>query len=160
MFNRRHFLRYSLSAAGTVWLSTALEGCGTAPRRSDLSDVRFEHGVASGDPQAGAVLLWTRAQPVGEQSSLSLAWEVANTPEFSNVLRRGVVSTDATRDYTVKVDVRDLDAGRDYYYRFFGASSESVIGRARTLPTGTLEQLRIGVFSCSNYPAGFFHPYR
>lgn len=33
------------------------------------------------------------------------------------------------------------------------------MGRTRTLPTGTVSQARLGVFSCSNFPAGYFHVY-
>jgi alkaline phosphatase D len=160
MFSRRRFLRYSAAAAGSLWMSTAVSGCKGLPRRSSLSAARFEHGVASGDPLADAVVLWTRAVPqAGDAAGVKLGWELAADPGFERILRGGEVSTDRARDYTVKIDVRELDAGRDYYYRFYTATSESPVGRARTLPSGRVEQLRMAVFSCSNYPAGYFHPY-
>ena len=33
------------------------------------------------------------------------------------------------------------------------------MGRCRTLPGGSVAQARLAVFSCSNYPAGYFHAY-
>ena len=39
---------------------------GSARRQS--ADVAFPQGVASGDPQADAVMLWTRALPAAEAS--------------------------------------------------------------------------------------------
>jgi alkaline phosphatase D len=33
------------------------------------------------------------------------------------------------------------------------------VGKTRTLPTGTVSQLKLAIFSCSNYPAGYFNVY-
>lgn len=160
MFKRRLFLRSSLALAGMVSLSTAITGCSARPGKTRLSDVSFDHGVASGDPLADGVMLWTRAAPDNLLQDVNLAWELAEDRDFSQVLRSGDVSTGDSRDYTVKVDVRDLEPGREYFYRFYGASSVSPVGRAKTLPVGPVEQLRLAVFSCANYPAGYFHAYR
>ena len=35
----------------------------------------------------------------------------------------------------------------------------SPIGRGKTLPEGDVSQVKLAVFSCSNYPAGYFHVY-
>ena len=75
------------------------------------------------------------------------------------MIRSGVVATSAEHDFTAKVDVRDLDPGASYYYRFLSRSVTSATGQTRTLPTGRLDSLRMAVFSCSNYPAGYFHAY-
>ncbi|HEX2545063.1 MAG TPA: alkaline phosphatase D family protein, partial [Ramlibacter sp.] len=40
----------------------------------------------------------------------------------------------------------------------FGAQPSNV-GRARTLPTGNVDRVRLGVFSCANFPAGYFNAY-
>ncbi len=37
-----------------------------------------------------------------------------------------------------------------------GAQS-SPVGRAKTLPGGSVAQARLAVFSCANYPTGCFH---
>lgn len=160
MISRRHFLRLSSALAGSVVVSTALGGCQAARPRSSLSVAGFEHGVASGDPGVDSVLLWTRATPAAGEPALDLAWELAADAAFEQVIRRGEVRTDAGRDYTVKVDVRDLDPGTEYFYRFAARDRATAVGRSKTLPGASASQVRLAVFSCSNYPAGHFHVYR
>lgn len=160
MISRRHFLRLSSALAGSVVISTALGGCQAARPRGSLSAARFEHGIASGDPGVDSVLLWTRATPAAGEAGLDLTWELAADAGFERVIRRGEVRATVTRDYTVKVDVRDLDPGTEYFYRFAARDSATAVGRSKTLPVAGVQQVRLAVFSCSNYPAGYFHVYR
>ncbi len=71
----------------------------------------------------------------------------------------GSVSTGPELDYTVKVDAVGLLPGHVYYYRFGTASAASPLGRTRTLPRRDARQVRLAVFSCANYPAGYFNVY-
>lgn len=158
--SRRHFLQLSAVSVGTAVISTPLVGCVAKPAATGLSRVRFDHGVASGDPEQGAVIIWTRATPVDQASSVTLAWEMATDESFGNIMRVGEVQTSADRDFTVKVDVRDLATGTEYFFRFIGNGQLSDVGRAKTLPDSGVEQLRFAVFSCANYPAGYFHVYQ
>lgn len=118
----------------------------------------FAHGVASGDPLATQVIIWTRVTAQGDTNP-KVFWEVATDAAFTRVVRSGLLRTSATQDFTVKVDVTGLQAGTRYHYRFTCGTTRSPVGRTRTLPQGTVEQVRLAVFSCSNYPAGFFHAY-
>ena len=120
---------------------------------------RFEHGVASGDPLEDRVILWTRATPEAE-GTVEVAWEVAADEAFSQVLRSGRGSTDASVDFTVKVDVDGLQPATRYFYRFRAGERVSPVGRARTAPSGSVASATFAVVSCSNYPAGYFHVYR
>ena len=123
----------------------------------DLSEnPQFRHGVASGDPDATSVVLWTRLSAEGAQT---VDWQIASDPEFTAILAAGEATTGPDRDYTVKVLARDLAPGRVYYYRFISSTGLSPVGRARTLPTGALDRLSIALVSCSNYPFGFFNAY-
>nr|WP_284500232.1 alkaline phosphatase D family protein [Microbulbifer sp. GX H0434] len=127
------------------------------------SEVSFPHGVASGDPLQDAVILWTRALPTGggdPSEPTKVTWELARDSGFTDVLRRGSVETHAGRDYTVKIDVQGLQPATGYYYRFVGASEQSPVGRTKTLPGSDVEQVKLAVFSCSNYPAGYFNAYQ
>lgn len=161
MISRRRFLHLSSLLAGSTAVSTALSGCAAAARSPALDAARFDHGVASGDPLADGFLLWTRATPRTAGQPVTIAWELAADESFRDVRRDGTLTTGPERDYTVKIDVRDLEAGATYYYRFRAAGdARSTVGRARTLPAAGVEQVRLAVFSCSNYPAGYFHPYR
>lgn len=116
----------------------------------------FRHGVASGDPNATSVVLWTRATASG---AAQVTWELSTTRDFAKVLRSGKVTTDASRDHTVKVLAGDLAPGGIYYYRFRLGEAVSPIGRTRTLPEGRLDRLGIALASCSNYAFGFFNAY-
>nr|WP_193432821.1 alkaline phosphatase D family protein [Microbulbifer mangrovi] len=159
-FTRRNFFKAALAATGSVVVSTPLQ----AMSRPQLpSEVTFNHGIASGDPLQDAVILWTRATPaagMAPSGPTRVTWELAADKQFNTVLRRGEAQTDLARDYTVKIDVQGLKPNTAYYYRFIGASAHSPVGRTKTLPQQGVEQVKLAVFSCSNYPAGYFNAYQ
>jgi alkaline phosphatase D len=143
--------RSLLSAAA---LTPAL-ACSTAWARG-LSNGAFTHGVASGDPLTDSVIIWTRFV---HGSDGRVGWEIAEDEAFANVAQRGEAIARFTSDFCVKVDVRGLAPGRRYFYRFLAASGPSLTGRTRTAPDGAAEQLTVALFSCSNFPFGYFHAY-
>ncbi len=118
----------------------------------------FYHGVASGDPLTDRVIIWTRVTPETE-GPVQVRWKVATDPRLANVVRSGQVETSANRDYTVKVDVDGLEAGRVYYYGFEALGAASLTGRTRTLPTTDPDHLRFAVVSCNNYEAGYYNAF-
>lgn len=119
----------------------------------------FQHGVASGDPLADRVILWTRVSRAGVRA-VRVGWVVATDPQLSNVIASGQVETSFLRDFTVKIDPTGLQPGTTYYYRFSALGEHSPVGRTRTLPVGSPEHLRFAVVSCSNHAAGYFNAYR
>lgn len=121
--------------------------------------VSFEHGVASGDPLARKVIIWTRVSSE-RGGSVPVLWEMALDPQFRRPIRFGVALTDSSRDHTVKVDVGSLRPDTVYYYRFQVGRAVSPVGRTRTLPLGSVAKVKLAVFTCSNFPAGYFHAYR
>ena len=58
-FSRRHFLKAVALAASCINISNAITGCVTDTAYIKLSNVEFEHGVASGNPNSSAVIIWT-----------------------------------------------------------------------------------------------------
>ena len=149
-FDRRRFM---------IGMGVAAATLPSVVRAAAAPDAIFTHGVASGDPLSDRVILWTRINPALGQR-VQINWEVALDDGFTRLLRRGRVLALATNDHTVKVDARGLPAGATLYYRFSTTTGQrSATGRTRTLPVGTLDTLKLAVFSCSNYPAGFFHAY-
>ena len=132
-------------------------GCSKEDDASSL-DTPFHEGVASGDPLPTAVILWTRV--TSSAASVDVKWEMSSKRDFSKVDASGTVTTNADRDYTVKVDATGLLAGTTYYYRFIALGKTSMLGRTRTAPTGGLARLRLGVVSCSSLAHGYFHAYR
>jgi len=121
----------------------------------------FTHGVASGDPLLDRVILWTRVLPgSGIAERVTVNWEVAVDEGFSNIVASGLMRTGAERDYTVKVDATGLSADQQYFYRFKALDVQSPVGRTRTLPAVGVENVRLAVVSCSNYPHGYFNVYK
>lgn len=153
MINRRQTIKGIGAALGAV----ALRGYqvhASAP-------VYFSHGIASGDPLTDRVILWTRVLPGdGVARTLRLRWEVAEDLSFLHPVASGSANTSEQRDYTVKVDVTGLMAGRRYFYRFVCEGVLSPVGRTLTLPKGEVDRFSIALCSCSNYPQGYFHAYR
>jgi alkaline phosphatase D len=148
--NRRAFFRTTGSAAllasAPLWPAQA---AGPA----------FQHGVASGDPLADRVVLWTRVTPPDGSRAVQVDLVVARDPLFAQPVLRRRLRTHAGRDFTVKVDVDGLSPGTTWYYRFDALGVASPVGRTRTLPAGETRHLRIAVASCSNHAAGLFNAY-
>jgi len=154
--SRRGFFKASSGAAAALAAAPML----SLARTQRLDTGRFQHGVASGDPLADRVILWTRVTPRGPAEAVVARYVVALDPGFTQLVRRGEVKTDPRRDYTVKVDVAGLQPATTYYYRFEAQDEASPVGRTRTLPTGAVQRLRIAVASCSNHAYGYFNAYR
>ncbi|HCG6986250.1 alkaline phosphatase D family protein [Vibrio parahaemolyticus] len=150
--SRRDFMKVVSSTA----VATGLIGCGSDD--NEPVAVSFEHGVASGDPTQTQVIIWTRVTTAA--SYVDVSWQVASDMEFSNVAQSGVFTTDTGRDFTVKVDVQNLNANSQYYYRFIVGEMMSEVGQTQTLPEDGVEKASMAVVSCANYPAGYFHVYR
>jgi alkaline phosphatase D len=121
-------------------------------------ETTFEHGVASGDPLANAVLLWTRVT-TDDAEPVEVFLEIATDADFTSRVAADWYGTDATTDHCLTVDATSLDPGATYFYRFSSLGRTSNVGRTRTLPDAT-DQVRLGVCSCSNYGQGYFHSYR
>lgn len=119
----------------------------------------FYHGVASGDPTSGSVIIWTRVTPDMDEP-VDVAWVMSSDSTMGDTVRHGIFTTSASRDYTVKIDVDGLAPDTYYYYEFTAMGKHSLIGRTKTAPSGASDQLRFGVVSCSSYETGYFNIYR
>lgn len=145
--SRRSFLAAAalapVAAARPAWART-------------LSRGTFTHGIASGDPLPNGVVLWTRFAHVNEGR---IGWEVAEDDAFTRIIRRGEAIAHFTTDFCAKADVRGLQPDQHYFYRFLSAEGATETGRTRTAPAGDADSLTIALFSCANYPYGYFHAY-
>lgn len=121
----------------------------------------FTHGIASGDPLADRVILWTRVLPGSSgTAAVPCIWQMATDDTFETIVASGEATARAERDYTVNVDAAGLAPGTRYCYRFMAHGVTSPVGCTRTLPAGVVSEFKMAVASCSNYPQGFFHAYR
>lgn len=145
--------RRLLVKLGTAGLAAlALPGAAAA-----MAAQGFTHGVASGEPGANSVLLWTR---YAAASDTMLTAELSDTADFARVVAGGSATAAGERDHTAKLVVDGLQPGRWYYYRFVAPDgSKSVTGRTRTLPAGPTSAFTLALFSCSNLPFGWFNAY-
>ena len=134
-------------------------GNGIEAQYFDTSLAPFYHGVASGDPLDDRVIIWTRVTPQND-TLIPVEWKMATDTGFHNIVAKGNLTTDYTKDYTVKVDVAGLQPGVTYYYYFTALNKNSLIGRTNTLPLSTVEHLRFAVVSCVNYQMGYFNGYK
>ena len=143
-----------LFGAGTASCATV-----AGPGPVAAVEVRFDHGVASGDPGPDSVVLWTRVTPPeGFDGSLPVVVAIGASPNLADATIR-TLTTGPDRDYTVKLVAGDLQPGRDYYFRFGVSETVSPVGRTRTLPAGATPEVTLAVVSCQLYPGGLFNAY-
>jgi len=124
----------------------------------------FTLGVASGDPTASGVLLWTRVDPTefAAASEGRVAFQVARDTSFTDVVARGLVEPGAVglaHDHIVRVDLHGLLApGTRYFYRFIFNQTASRTGRCRTLPASdaAVDRLKLVVLTCQDYTNGYY----
>ncbi len=154
-----------LAAGAGPWLSAcggggsgsadtpAAGGSNTTPTPRSL---RFDFGVASGDPLADRIILWTHARFADGDDDVDLRWEVAADAAFTSLLASGTAVARAAAGHTVKVDATGLPAGQRVYFRFRQGDVLSPVGRTQTLPAAGATGLDLAVVSCSRYSAGQF----
>lgn len=152
--SRRDF--FKRSGAGAAALVAAP---GLLPLAAQAASPVFQHGVASGDPLADRVILWTRVTPATAKPAVSVSYVVATDAALTQVVQRGSAKTNPGRDYTVKVDAAGLQPATTYYYQFNAEGAASPVGRTKTLPTTGATSLRMAVVSCSNHAYGYFNAY-
>lgn len=168
---RRHFIRQIATVAAAFGAGMPLSACKLSQAQALSGNAfSFLHGVASGDPWQDRVILWTRVTPashlhLNESTSIWVQWQVAHDEQMLNIVSSGMVQTSSAQDFTVKVDATGLQPGSHYFFRFTlmdelakpSLQRHSPIGRTQTLPQQDVEKVRLAVFSCSNYPAGYFN---
>ncbi|WP_327269725.1 alkaline phosphatase D family protein [Streptomyces sp. NBC_01218] len=169
---RRRFLT-TTGAAAALAFAVNLPTAGTAsaaeldPRR--IADDPFTLGVASGDPLPDSLLLWTRLAPRPYETGgglpaarVRVGWELAHDERFRRVVRRGTVTAHPEFAHSVRTEVRGLEAGRTFYYRFRTGGWTSETGRTRTAPDPHARNraVRLAAVSCQAYHDGYFTAYR
>ena len=124
----------------------------------------FTLGVAAGDPQPDAVVIWTRLAPEpaagGGMPSrpVRVRWEVAKDERFRRVVRRGVKRAIPELAHSVHVDVRGLRPGSEYFYRFRVGGHQSPAGRMITAPRRSqlAAALNFAFVSCQDWQGGYY----
>lgn len=135
--SRRSLLR------GSAGMGLAALSAGTVARPAAAlvrtGQPMLTHGVQSGDPEAGAITLWSRADRPAR-----LVAEVSSDSSFRRVLRRmSTPVVTAGSDFTGQLRMHGLPSGADLHYRITPVdphdpklAGEPVLGRFRSAVTG------------------------
>lgn len=158
--DRRDFLKL----AAALGASLAWNGATARPSSSGWRERRdlYPQGVASGDPDADSVLLWTRRPYADGRKSAKLLVEVAGDPAFTRVIATTSAKVQAASDWTCRVLVGHLPPAREYWYRFVDEEGNgSRIGRTLTAPAADdPRQAKFAFVSCQSMPEGYGNGYR
>jgi alkaline phosphatase D len=118
--------------------------------------------VASADPRADSVMLWTRAvRTASSAEDVPLLLEVASDKNFDALVVMKSISASAASDFTVRVLVDGLKPNQIYYYRFRAEGDVSRVGRTHTAPALDADvEPRFAWVCCQDYEANFYSAYR
>lgn len=156
--NRRDLLQMAAAmGAALAWAGPARSTRTDWRERRDL----YPEGVASGDPAADSVILWTR-RPFDDGEHARLIVEVAADQDFRSVVATAPATVSSDSDWTCRVLVGGLRPRRVYWYRFVDAEGNgSRIGRTITAPADDdARPVKFAFVSCQNINEGFQHAYR
>jgi len=129
----------------------------------------FTLGVASGEPAADGMVLWTRLAPHPHEphggmdwQRRTVGWEVAADAGFRTIAGQGEATAWPDLAHSVHVEVAGLQADRPYWYRFHIGDAVSPIGRTRTAPAADArpDRLLFATVGCQSYESGFYTAYR
>ena len=157
---RRRFIETAASLGASLAWRSVFAADSRIPwrERRDL----YPQGVASGDPHADSVILWTRRPPSPDSEARTLTLEVADDPAFRRVVASAKANLSSGADWTSRVLAAGLRPASVYYYRFtdehgFG----SRVGRTITAPADKDNRpVRFSFVSCQNMQQGAANSYR
>lgn len=153
MLRRRALL---LGAAGAA-------GCSAPLVRYTGADVqRFGLGVASGQPHAAGMVLWTRLTGADLPATVPVQWELAEDEAFRVVVVRGSEDALAQDAHTVHAEPSALKPAREYWYRFTALGQRSATGRTRTAPApgADVQRFDFAIASCQRWDQGHYAAWR
>ncbi len=178
--DRRQFIK--LGGFITVSAATSgLAGCGgstytppppsTALPPASGANWKFPQSIASGDPRADSILLWTRVVPsavddvaspsgkaeVSVRLQVTLADQTASLG--SNKALEGTMVVDVQLplnpefDNTIRHKVTGLQANQVYFYQFIAGEVRSNVGRFKTAPAAgaAVPQLQFAYLTCQDW---------
>jgi alkaline phosphatase D len=156
--SRREFIQVAAAmGASAAWCGRAKASRVQWHERREL----YPQGVASGDPDADSIILWTR-RPFAKGTRRRLTVEVATDKDFRAVVARARAAVSPSSDWTTRVLVGGLEPSHIYWYRFTDDEGNgSRIGRTITAPTASDERpVNFAFVSCQSVNEGKLNAYR
>lgn len=117
-------------------------------------------GVAAGDSTQDSVVLWTRTTDSKTAQGIvtHLTAVISTDPSFKSSPRTVSGTTNADRDYTLKLYINGLRSGTKYYYTF--KTDDGVFSPVGTFKTAPAPTQKTDVhFGCSGDADGQWRPY-
>ena len=165
-FNRRDFLIGGAALAGVAFTFPV---AGWAKRDAlNFADDPFSLGVASGDPWADSVVLWTRLAPDPlngggmPAKNIPVKWEISTDEKMQKVVASGTATAAPALGHSVHVEVAGLKPATWYWYRFTVDAGPSPVGRTRTAPVlnARNDRMNFAFVSCQHYETGYYTAYK
>ncbi len=156
--SRRSFIKAAAAlGASFAWVGPAH---GTRVKWLERRDL-FPQGVASGDPDAHSVILWTR-RPFEDGARHLLTVEVAEDEAFQRVVAHVQTPVSSATDWTTRVLIGVLKPAHVYWYRFTDADGNgSRVGRTITAPLPDDPRVvNFAFVSCQDVNEGTLNAYR
>src|SRR5450432_3449881 len=156
--SRRSFLKAAAAiGASLAWVEPARGSRVHWHERRDL----YPQGVASGDPDAHSVILWTR-RAFGQGTRQRLTVEVAEDEAFGRVIAHAQAPVSSAADWTARVLIGGLKPAHTYWYRFTDTDGNgSRIGRTITAPLpNDPRTVNFTFVSCQDVNEGKLNAYR
>jgi alkaline phosphatase D len=165
--DRRRFLTGVAGVAGAAALAKLPVGRATAAPRPAGGEYPFKLGVASGDPAATGVVLWTRLAPQPFEAGggmparrVTVQWQLAGDKRFRQVVRHGTAWALPQLGHSVHVEVGGLRPDREWFYRFRYRNEVSPAGRTRTAVPAGVAGSTLAFASCQAWDSGYYPSYR
>ena len=119
-------------------------------------------GVASGQPHAAGMVLWTRLTGADLPDQVPVQWELAEDEAFRTVVARGTETALAADAHSVHAEPGGLKPAREYWYRFTALGQRSSAGRTRTAPEPGADVKRFDflIASCQRWDVGHYAAWR
>ena len=157
--SRRAFLA-SAAALGATAVFAGPIVAASARRWNERRDL-YPEGVASGDPEPGSIILWTR-RPFGDRARAKLTVEIATDSSFRHVVATARAPVLAESDWTCRVLAAGLQPHTVYWYRFIDEDGNgSRIGRTITAPRANDSRTaRFAFVSCQSINEGAQNAFR
>ena len=124
----------------------------------------FTLGVASGDPDAESVVLWTRLAPLPLEGGgmppddVRVLWEASANTDFTTLVAVGSEIATAENAHAIHA-LASLPPG-SWFYRFRAGQYTSPVGVTRAAPTGDVAEFSFAAASCQHYEAGYYAAHR
>lgn len=161
-WNRRDFILATSSlAAASLWADRAV---GAVKRNPSFVAYPFSLGVASGDPSADGMALWTRLAPDPLNGggmiadTIEVSWIIAEDEGMQRIAQKGTTVARPDWGHSVHVEAEGLEPDRWYWYQFKAGAEVSPIGRTRTMPAkgSRADKLRFAFASCQHFESGYY----